>query len=104
MIYPDKVYIPVVRGCSVWSVSEIDTAKAKKTPAHIVPGYIQYNGGKTPAHIVPGYIQYNGGLYSACNVFLSDADAWEWIHIFRSYRGKMYTAAEIGSIPEVITK
>ena len=32
MIYPDKVYIPVVRGCSVWSVSEIDTAKAKKTP------------------------------------------------------------------------
>lgn len=26
MIYPDKVYIPVVRGCSVWSVSEIDTA------------------------------------------------------------------------------
>lgn len=30
MIYPDKVYIPVVRGCSVWSVSEIDTAKAKK--------------------------------------------------------------------------
>lgn len=88
MIYPDKVYIPVVRGCSVWSVSEIDTAKAKKTPAHIVPGYIQYNG----------------GLYSACNVFLSDADAWEWIRLFRSYRGKMYTAAEIGSIPEVITK
>ena len=88
MIYPDKVYIPVVRGCSVWSVSEIDTAKAKKTPAHIVPGYIQYNG----------------GLYSACNVFLSDVDAWEWIHLFRSYRGKMYTAAEIGSISEVITK
>lgn len=88
MIYPDKVYIPIVRGCSVWSVSEIDTAKAKKTPAHIVPGYIQYNG----------------GLYSACNVFLSDADAWEWIRLFRSYRGKMYTAAEIGSIPEVITK
>lgn len=56
MIYPDKVYIPVVRGCS------------------------------------------------ACNVFLSDTDAWEWIHLFRSYRGKMYTAAEIGSIPEVITK
>lgn len=45
MIYPDKVYIPVVRGCSVWSVSEIDTAKAKKTPDYIVPGYIQYNGG-----------------------------------------------------------
>lgn len=45
MIYPDKVYIPVVRGCSVWSVSEIDTAKAKKTPGYIVPGYIQYNGG-----------------------------------------------------------
>lgn len=88
MIYPDKVYIPVVRGCSVWSVSEIDTAKAKKTPAHIVPGYIQYNG----------------GLYSACSVFLSDADAWEWIRLFRSYRGKMYTAAEIGSIREVITK
>lgn len=88
MIYPDKVYIPVVRGCSVWSVSEIDTAKAKKTPAHIVPGYIQYNG----------------GLYSACNVFLSDADAWEWVHLFRSYHGKMYTAAEIGSIPEVIAK
>lgn len=88
MIYPNKVYIPVVRGCSVWSVSEIDTAKAKKTPAHIVPGYIQYNG----------------GLYSACNVFLSDADAWDWIHLFRSYRGKMYTAAEIGSIPEVIAK
>lgn len=88
MIYPDKVYIPVVRGCSVWSVSEIDTAKAKKTPTNIVPGYIQYNG----------------GLYSACNVFLSDADAWEWIRLFRSYRGKMYTAAEIGSIPEVITK
>lgn len=36
MIYPDKVYIPVVRGCSVWSVSEIDTAKAKKTPGYIV--------------------------------------------------------------------
>lgn len=88
MIYPDKVYIPVVRGCSVWSVAEIDTAKAKKTPAHIVPGYIQYNG----------------ILYSACNVFLSDVDAWEWIHLFRSYRGKMYTAAEIGSIREVITK
>lgn len=88
MIYPDKVYIPVVRGCSVWSVSEIDTAKAKKTPAHIVPGYIQYNG----------------GLYSACNVFLSNADAWEWIRLFRSYRGKMYTAADIGSIREVITK
>lgn len=88
MIYPDKVYIPVVRGCSVWSVSEIDTAKAKKTPAHIVPGYIQYNG----------------GLYSACNVFLSDADAWAWINLFRNYRGKMYTAAEIGSIREVIAK
>ena len=88
MIYPDKVYIPIVRGCNVWSVSEIDTAKAKKTPAHIVPGYIQYNG----------------GLYSACNVFLSAVDAWEWIRLFRSYRGKMYTAAEIGSIPEVITK
>ena len=53
MIYTDKVYIPVVRGCSVWSVSEIDTAKAKKTPSYIVPGYIQYNG----------------GLYSAGNVF-----------------------------------
>lgn len=88
MIYPDKVYIPVVRGCSVWSVSEIDTAKAKKTPAHIVPGYIQYNG----------------GLYSACNVFLSDADAWAWINLLRNYRGKMYTAAEIGSIREVIAK
>ena len=55
MIYPDKVYIPVVRGCSVWSVSEIDTAKAKKTPGYIVPGYIQYNG----------------GLYSVCSVFLT---------------------------------
>lgn len=83
MIYPDKVYIPVVRGRSVWSVSEIDTAKAKKTP---------------------GYIQYNGGLYSACNVFLSAADAWDWIHLFRSYRGKVYTAAEIGSIREVTAK
>lgn len=83
MIYPDKVYIPVVRGCSVWSVSEIDTAKAKKTP---------------------GYIQYNGGLYSAGNVFLSAADAWDWIHLFRGYRGKVYTAAEIGSIREVSTK
>lgn len=67
MIYPDKVYIPVVRGRSVWSVSEIDTAKAKKTPDYIVNGYIQYNG----------------GLYSA---------------------GKVYTAAEIGSIREVSTK
>ena len=37
MIYPDKVYIPVVRGCSVWSVSEIDTAKAKKRPAISCP-------------------------------------------------------------------
>lgn len=53
MIYPDKVYTPVVRGCSVWRVAEIDTAKAKKTPSYIAPGYIQYNG----------------GLYSACNVF-----------------------------------
>ena len=88
MIYPDKVYIPVVRGCSVWSVSEIDTAKAKKTPGYIVPGYIQYNG----------------GLYSAGNVFLSAADAWEWIHLFGSYRGKVYTAAEIGSIREVGAK
>lgn len=88
MIYPDKVYIPVVRGCGVWSVSEIDTAKAKKTPAHIVPGYIQYNH----------------GLYSACTVFLSDVDAWAWINLFRNYRGKMYTAAEIGSIREVIAK
>ena len=88
MIYPNKVYIPVVRGRSVWSVSEIDTAKAKKTPAHIVPGYIQYNH----------------GLYSACNVFLSDADAWNWIHLFRSYRGKVYTADEIGNIQEMNTK
>ena len=88
MIYPDKVYIPVVRGCSVWSVSEIDTAKAKKTPSYIVPGYIQYNG----------------SLYSACSIFLSAADAWDRIHLFRSYRGKMYTAAEIGSIREVNTK
>lgn len=40
----------------------------------------------------------------ACNVFLSDVDAWAWINLFRNYRGKMYTAAEIGSIPEVITK
>ena len=55
----------------MWSVSEIDTAKAKKTPGYIVPGYIQYNG----------------GLYSAGNVFLSAADAWDWIHLFRSYRG-----------------
>lgn len=37
MIYPDKVYIPVVRGCSVWSVSEIDTAKAKKHLAILCP-------------------------------------------------------------------
>ena len=88
MIYPDKVYIPVVRGCSVWGVSEIDTAKAKKTPDYIVPGYIQYNG----------------GLCSAGNVFLSAADAWDWIRLFRSYRGKMYTAAEIGSIREVGAK
>lgn len=88
MIYPDKVYIPVVRGCSVWRVVEIDTAKAKKTPSYIVPGYIQYNG----------------GLYSACNVFLSAADAWDWIHRFRAYCGKMYTASEIGSIREVVTK
>ena len=88
MIYPDKVYIPVVSGCSVWSVSEIDTAKAKKTPDYIVNGYIQYNG----------------GLYSAGNVFLSAADAWDWIHLFRSYSGKVYTASEIGSIREVNTK
>lgn len=56
MIYPDKVYIPVVRGCS------------------------------------------------AGNVFLSAVDAWDWIHLFRSYHGKVYTAAEIGSIREVNTK
>ena len=37
MIYPDKVYIPVVRGCNVWSVVEIDTAKAKKTPPTLYP-------------------------------------------------------------------
>ena len=88
MIYPDKVYIPVVRGCSVWSVAEIDTAKAQKTPYYIVIGYIHYNG----------------GLYSAGNVFLSAVDAWDWILLFRSYRGKVYTAAEIGSIREVNTK
>lgn len=88
MIYPDKVYIPVVRGCSVWRVVEIDTAKAKKTPSYIIPGYIQYNG----------------GLYSACNVFLSAADAWDWIYLFRGYCGEIYTAAEIGSIQEVNAK
>lgn len=46
----------------------------------------------------------SGGLYSAGNVFLSAADAWDWIHLFRSYRGKVYTAAEIGSIREVSAK
>lgn len=46
----------------------------------------------------------HGGLYSAGNVFLSAADAWDWIHLFHSYRGKVYTAAEIGSIREVNTK
>ena len=68
--------------------AEIDAAKAKKTPDYIVNGYIQYNG----------------GLYSAGNVFLSAADAWDWIHLFHSYRGKVYTAAEIGSIREVGAK
>lgn len=88
MIYPDKVYIPVARGRSVWSVAEIDTAKAQKTPDYIVNGYIHYNG----------------SLYSACNVFLSATDAWDWIHLFRNYRGKVYTAEEIGSIREVTAK
>lgn len=59
---------------------------------------------KTPSYIVPGYIQYNGGLYSACNVFLSAADAWDWIYLFRGYCGEIYTAAEIGSIQEVNAK
>lgn len=33
-----------------------------------------------------------------------DRSAWDWIHLFHSYRGKVYTAAEIGSIREVSTK
>lgn len=31
MIYPDKVYIPVVRGCSVWSVAEIGSIREVNT-------------------------------------------------------------------------
>ena len=93
MIYPNKVYIPIVHGFDIyditkWDVIEINTAKAKKAPVHIVPGYVQYNG----------------CIYSAINIFLSPADAWDWVHLFSSYRGKMYTAAEIGSIREVIAK
>ena len=80
MIAPKKVYIPVVHGAGMWDVAEIDTAAARKD---------RYN-----------WITCNRISYPGNNVFLTAADAWEWIIKSRTYRGPMYVAAEIASIRE----